>query len=97
MINYTIIVTEDAREELLQAYLYYEQQQAGLGERFLSEVENRFDDLEKHPEYYSVIDEQNVLRDVAVNNFPYVLIYRIAEKEVRIYAVFNTAKKPTRK
>lgn len=58
------------------------------------EVENRFEDLEKHPEYYSFIDTQNILRDVAINKFPYVLIYRIVESEVRIYSVFNTGKKP---
>lgn len=91
---YSLIIQEEARNELLEAYLYYEQQQNGLGEQFLLEVENRFEDLEKHPEYYSFIDTQNILRDVAINKFPYVLIYRIVESEVRVYSVFNTGKKP---
>lgn len=93
--TYSLTIQEEARNELLQAYLYYERQLVGLGERFLLEVENRFEDLEKHPEYYSFIDAQNILRDVAINNFPYVLIFRIVEREVRIYSVFNTGKKPS--
>lgn len=92
--SYNLTFQHEARQELLNAYLYYEQQQSGLGERFLSAIEKRLEDLEKQPEYYSYIDQQQVLRDVAINHFPYVIIYRIVEKEVRIYSVFNTAKNP---
>lgn len=92
MSDYTIIVTEEAREELLQSYLYYEQVQLGLGERFLFEVETRFKDLENHPTYYSFIDNQKILRDISLHNFPYVLIYRIVDREISIYACLNTAR-----
>lgn len=76
------------------AWLYYEQQQAGLGERFLLELEQKLTVLSEHPEYYSYIDSRKILRDVTVNNFPYVIVFAIIDNEVRVYAVLLTHRRP---
>ncbi|MEO9003656.1 MAG: hypothetical protein ABI288_02915 [Ginsengibacter sp.] len=36
---FTLIIREEALEEMRETFLYYEGVQAGLGERFLSEVQ----------------------------------------------------------
>jgi plasmid stabilization system protein ParE len=89
---YKLAIKEAARMDMSESYWYYEEQQAGLGERLLSEVQKRLNDLSIHPEYYSYIDNKQVLRDITLNNFPYVLIYRIIKGEVSVYAVLHTRK-----
>ena len=39
---YTLIIRDEAVEEVKDAYLYYERVQEGLGERFLSELLKRY-------------------------------------------------------
>ncbi len=64
----------------------------GLGERFLADVQKRFDDLERHPEYYSFIDDRAILRDVALAVFPFVLVFGIIDSQVVVYAVLHTGR-----
>lgn len=91
---YTLIIKEEAKLDMLEAFQYYEQQQGGLGERFLSEVKKRLDDIISHPEYYSFIDNRKILRDIALDKFPYVLIYDIIELQITIFAVHLTRRSP---
>ncbi|MBA3829694.1 MAG: type II toxin-antitoxin system RelE/ParE family toxin [Taibaiella sp.] len=91
---YRVFLTEEAQFDLREAYLYYEQKNAGLGDRFLSQVEEQLSILSKHPEYYSFIDLNSTLRDVAISKFPFVIIYMIKEREIIIHAVLATKKRP---
>jgi len=47
---YMLVIKEEARLDILDTYLYYEEQQSDLGERFLSELQKRLDDLILHPD-----------------------------------------------
>jgi len=94
---YNLIIKDAAILDIQVAYLYYEQQQDGLGERFLGELNKRFEAITQHPEYYSFIDNKQVFRDVLVNNFPYVVVYAVIEAEVRVYAICSTHRHPANK
>ena len=85
--SYNLIIKEGARLDMSEAYQYYELQQPGLGDRFLSELEKRFISISEHPEYYSYIDNKQLLRDVIIGSFPYVVVYAIINDEVRVYAI----------
>lgn len=87
---YNLLIAEDAKREIDEGYLYYEQLQEGLGEKFLSAIINRFSDLSTHPEFYSFIDSKNLLRDVAVAPFPYVIVFEIMDNDVVIFSVHLT-------
>ncbi len=91
---YKLIIKEEARLDAESAYIYYEEQQAGLGDRFLDAIQKRFSEIAEHPHYYSYIDKKQLLRDVAIPQFPYVVVFAIAESEVRVYAIHNTHKRP---
>ena len=92
---YNLIIKEEALADLQNAYLYYELQQAGLGERFLTSLLEARQKLEKNPQHYSYIPEDplQVLRDVKLKKFPFVIVLEISAKDVIIYAVHNTSKK----
>ncbi|MDB5198837.1 MAG: type toxin-antitoxin system RelE/ParE family toxin [Chitinophagaceae bacterium] len=92
--TYGLIILKAAAEDALQAYNYYENLQQGLGNRFLSELLERYNDISKHPQYYGFVDEQHIIRDVMLKSFPYLVVYEIENDAVIIYAVHCTYKHP---
>ena len=97
--THTVIIKQEAHNDISEAYKYYEDKQHGLGERFLNALLKRFNDLSLHPEHYSYIKEDplQILRDVRLEKFPYLVIFEIAGMQVIIYAVHNTYKNPSKK
>jgi hypothetical protein len=70
---YNIVVTKKAQKEAFQAYLYYEEKQEGLGDRFIDKLEDRYFQLSENPQHYSFIyrDKGRNLRDIKNREFPF--------------------------
>ena len=81
---YKVVIKEEAHKDTIEAYEYYESKLFGLGERFLIALRQRYEDLSLHPQHYSFIaeDHLNILRDVKVNKFPYVIVFEISGSDV---------------
>lgn len=96
--SFTVIVKQEAHQGY-DAYNYYEEKLAGLGERFLDALQKRYAELSANPTFYSYIDEDplKVFRDVKLDKFPFVVVCEIIENQVVIYAVHNTYKHPRNK
>src|SRR5258706_2423484 len=97
--SFTVVVKEEAHQDTIDAYNYYEEKQLGLKERFLESLLERYTDLSEHPTHYSPIEEDTlkVLRDVRLKKFPYVVVFEIAGTKVIVYAVHNTYLHPGNK
>ena len=78
----------------MEAALYYEEPRAGLGGRFVSELDMAYKKIAEHPQYYSFIALQEVYRDLSLDKFPYVVIYQIDNYDVIVIDVFNTSREP---
>lgn len=72
---YKIVILEQAKEDTQTAYHYYEEQRQDLGEEFLEELVNKYDALTEHPQHYGFIDNQDIIRDVKIDRFPYVIVF----------------------
>ena len=94
---YKIVITEQAKEDTQTAYDYYEEQRQDLGEEFLKELVKKYDDLTEDPQHYGYIDNQDIIRDVKIDRFPFVIIFEIIEQRVFVYAIHNTYRHPKRK
>ena len=94
---YQLIIREEAHLDANKAYTYYEQKSPGLGERFLQELIQRYNEISEHPEYYGFIDEHKIIRDVKLRHFPYLVVYEINNDKVIVYSVFNGYKNPNKK
>ena len=96
---YIVIVKQEAIEDAVEAYEYYETKQPGLGERFLEALTKRYSHLSLHPSHYSFIEEDslNILRDVRLEKFPYVVVFELTSSEVIVYAIINMRRNPLRK
>lgn len=78
-----------------EAYEWYNEQQAGLGDIFLRELENGYDKLELWPIAYSKIKKN--YRQLILHTFPYVIVFEIIKQEVVIYSIFHTSLNPRKK
>lgn len=90
--NSLIYLTAEALVEEAEAYLYYEDETDGLGEKFLIEVETFLKKIAQNPTHYSYTDETKTIRDVALKIFPFVIIYEIKTNRIEVYHIHNTKK-----
>lgn len=82
-----------AEREIDDAFRYYEEESAGLGERFLEEVESGIAFLRRYPEAAPKITDS--IRRFVLPNFPYSLLYRpLSSGVLRILAVAHQKREP---
>ncbi|MCB0581491.1 MAG: type II toxin-antitoxin system RelE/ParE family toxin [Phaeodactylibacter sp.] len=77
-----------AREEVRDAYQYYESKRPGLGDEFLEEIDKVIQRTLDSPEIYPV--EFGEARKGVVRKFPYIIIYTVLDQSIFIVSVFNT-------
>ena len=92
---YKLIIKPRAIEMALEAFKWYEEQKAGLGDFFLSEVEICYDKIEEQPLLYAKIKKD--FRQINLRTFPYVIVFEILKDEVVVYTVFHTSRTPRKK
>ena len=93
--RYSIVLQPGAEDDISDAYHWYEDQQAGLGELFLKELVIFYKKLEQNSEIFSKATKR--YRQAILDRFPYVIIYEIVKTEVQIYSVFHTSRNPKEK
>jgi plasmid stabilization system protein ParE len=92
---YQLIIKPRAIEMAKEAYDWYEEQQIGLGDLFLIELDACYDRLETWPASYAKIKKN--FRQIILRTFPYVIVFELFKDEVVIYAVFHTSRNPRKK
>jgi toxin ParE1/3/4 len=81
-----------AEQELLDAVSYYEEQETGLGLDYLGEVEHAVNFLMRYPEAGAKV--RGSIRRLTLPKFPYSLLYRVSEEQIRVLAVAHHKRKP---
>lgn len=89
--TYQLILQEEAIEDARNAYAWYEDQLPGLGEDFLEELDEVFAKLKQHPQHYSFVFDD--FRDVRINRFPYLVVFRIEGKKVYVNSIKHSKRK----
>lgn len=87
-----LIILPEAELDVTQAYIWYEEQELGLGEEFLRRVDDCIQFIRRNPEMYQVAHEN--YRRAIVRRFPYVVFYEYSETTVIVYAVFHCSQDP---
>jgi plasmid stabilization system protein ParE len=81
-----------AERELNDAAAYYELEQADLGGAFIAAVEQCVDAIVAHP-MAGAATTRDIRRRLCLR-FPYALLYRPTDAEIRILAVMNLRRRP---
>jgi len=88
------VISVYAKTDLSEASKWYEEQQKGLGRRFLNEMKKAFDAIAENPTAFQIRYDENRIYYTSV--FPYGIHYQyvFSKNEVRIKAIFHTARNP---
>ena len=81
-----------AREELVEAKRFYNQQQQGLGDQFRYEAEVASRRILEHPLAWQF--EFDPVRRFIFNRFPYKMLYVIREHKIVVIAVAHQHRAP---
>lgn len=89
-----LILVPEAEQDLNEAYDWYEQRRAGLGEDFLSCVDACIQSICRTPALYAILFEQ--YRRALVRRFPYAVFYEYNENTVIVYGILHTSRDPAK-
>ena len=95
--NFSATFLFKARKELLEAWVWYEDREPGLGDKFTEQVFSIVKIIEQFPDRYP--ERHKRYREALVRIFPYIIIYRIQQRKKMVVSVFvfhtrrNTKKK----
>jgi hypothetical protein len=93
--QFVLEIKEEAVADVQDAFLYYEEQKLGLGNRFLDTLEIYFNRIQNYPEHYQI--KRKPYREAFIKDFPYIIIFELEGHRIIVYAVFNTWKNPNKK
>lgn len=90
---YEIFLEFRAKADIQQAIDYYDFQQAGLGKRFLMELDGHFSSLSPNPFFRVRYDN---VRCLPMRKFPFLIHFIVSKEEKAVYviSVFRASKNP---
>jgi len=87
-----MIFHPEARREAMDAALYYERQEAGLGDRFSDAIEAGLRQIQRSPFMWRCIRGDS--RRFLVKTFPYGIVYLPMEENLFVLAVMHLHREP---
>ena len=88
----TVRLLESARQDLIDAFHFYESQDAGLGNRFL---ECLFADIDGLEHRAGVHEKRFGYHRLLARRFPFAVYYSVDRNVVTVYAVLDCRRNPT--
>jgi plasmid stabilization system protein ParE len=92
MPNYNLKFHLLAREEVSDAYHYYENQKSGLGDEFLLALDEVFVLIVENPKLFQ--KDFDKVRKALLKKFPFSIYYEVFEKRVFVYSIFHQSRNP---
>lgn len=90
----TIRLRPEADQDLMDAAVWYEEQQRGLGNRFLDEVVSAFSAISEAPRMFPSVHRNT--RRTLIRHFPFGVYYRIESNDIVVVAVMHASRHPRR-
>ena len=88
-----LILTEKAQEDLDDAFLWYEDQEPGLGKELIRCIDAKIAELNRHPLHHQVVQSDRVRRAL-INRFPFSIYFVNEEKLITIFAILHQIRSP---
>ena len=82
----------EAEAEMIDAEQWYERQQANLGKRFLSTIQDSLNRIEFNPLLFPLIEED--VRRCLTKSFPFAVLFRIQPDFIAVIAVMHLRRDP---
>ena len=82
----------DAQQELIDAAVWYDDRQEGLGDEFVDEVSDKVVNICKMPERFPVVHDD--VRQAILRGFPFVVYFRLVGDRILVVSVFHASRDP---
>ncbi|MEO6978714.1 MAG: hypothetical protein ABI113_10060 [Mucilaginibacter sp.] len=89
---YDLLISDESRLDILDAFSWYESRREGLGRDFELCLEAGFTQIRRNPLLYQ--KRYKNLRIHFIDRFPYGIHFMIDEKIVKVFGVFHTSRNP---
>jgi len=86
-----IELLDEAEEDLLDAYYFYEKQKPALGQYFLDTLFSEIDSLVLHAGVHA---KASGFYRMLSKRFPYAVYYRLSADRVKVYAILDCRRSP---
>ncbi len=87
-----LTIQPEAEAEANDAFNWYEDQQAGLGNEFYRELTRCFEFILENPLLSRVVYRS--LRKRKLDRFPYLVVYQVTDDELSVVSVFYGSRNP---
>ncbi len=90
-------IHKEALKEYADSYVWYENEQKGLGERLIDSIDKKIEQICDHPQYYSLV--YGSYRQTTIESFPFTIVYQIFPERnlVHISSIFHNSRNPRKK
>ena len=89
---YQLLISDESRLDILDAFSWYESKRIGLGKEFEFCLEVGFNQIQKDPLLFQ--KRYRVPHIYFIERFPYGIHYLIEENSVKVFGVFHTSRDP---
>jgi len=93
-IPFKLILKNEAKLDIQDAFLWYESKSEGLGQHCVDEIEHYLSYIKENP--YSCEARYGEYRVAVLKIFPYIVVYRIDENEIVVISIFATSQNPNK-
>ena len=92
-----IVMSTRAQAEVADSWLWYEEREVGLGDRFVGAVKQKLKVISENPEMFPL--KQKPFRETIIAIFPFVVVYKVNKKQklIEIISIFHTSRSPRKK
>jgi len=91
--KFRIIFSPLARLDVKQSVEWYDEQSDGLGDNFLSAIDEELTIISSIPEAFS--KRKGNIRQKPLKKFPFIIVYTIVDEEhINIARIFHTSRNP---
>lgn len=88
-----LILTNDAKIDVIEISEWYEIRTAGTGERFLTALDEKFDSICGNPELHSLISKTGI-RKSKLEKWPYQVFFAHSPHLIEVIAIIHTSRDP---
>lgn len=90
--SYRLRLQPEARDDIREARLWYDEQRAGLGKDFVQEVETALGAIRSNPARFSPIYRH--FRRALLHRFPYGIVFAVSDDTVQVVACLHARRDP---
>ncbi len=89
---YNLLISDESRLDIFEAFLWYESCRPGLGEEFELCLEAGLEQVQRNPLIFQ--KRYKTLRIHFIRRFPYGIHYLLDGNDVKVFGVFHTSRDP---